>query len=652
MPNNYYVTTPIYYVNDKPHIGHSYTNMLADVLTRFHAAMGDDTFFLTGTDEHGQKVQKAAEQRHMDPLAHCNETVIRFQELWKRLGIHNSDFIRTTQERHKKIVCRILQDLFDRGLIYKAEYTGHYCIPCERYFTEKDLLEGGLCPECRRATSKLIESNYFFKMSLYQDWLVDYIKTHPGFIQPEYRANETLGFLRKPLGDLCISRPKSRLSWGIELPFDKDYVCYVWFDALINYISAIGYGTDDEKFRKWWSGAHHLIGKDILTTHTVYWPTMLKAMDLPMPKSIFAHGWWLSGQDKMSKSLGNVVNPMDMMNLFGVDAFRYCLMAEMVLGNDASFTQSSFIKRYNSDLANDLGNMLSRAVKLTIKYFEGRIPAPGGYEAPDRELRDQALASIPLMRSAVENMKIDRGIDGVMNVVRAANRYMEKTAPWTLAKEGNMARLATVLYTTAETLRIVSGLLLPVMPCKMKEFRMKLGLPEEIAEKSDFAGRLAKWGTLEPGTQVQDTDALFPRIVIEEPMAQLKAEGRKANPKTEEKKSGTVAVGAETVTIDDFAKISLKTAKILEAEKVEGADKLLKLKISLGTETRQIVSGIAKYYTPEELVGKIIIVVANLKPAKIRGVESFGMLLAAKTGDTLKLATIDGGEFPDGIAVG
>ena len=495
MPNNYYVTTPIYYVNDKPHIGHSYTTMLADVLTRFHAAMGDDTFFLTGTDEHGQKVQKAAEQRHMDPLAHCNETVIRFQELWKRLGIHNSDFIRTTQERHKKIVCRILQDLFDRGLIYKAEYTGHYCIPCERYFTEKDLLEGGLCPECRRATSKLIESNYFFKMSLYQDWLVDYIKTHPGFIQPEYRANETLGFLRKPLGDLCISRPKSRLSWGIELPFDKDYVCYVWFDALINYISAIGYGTDDEKFRKWWSGAHHLIGKDILTTHTVYWPTMLKAMDLPMPKSIFAHGWWLSGQDKMSKSLGNVVNPMDMMNLFGVDAFRYCLMAEMVLGNDASFTQSSFIKRYNSDLANDLGNMLSRAVKLTIKYFEGRIPAPGGYEAPDRELRDQALASIPLMRSAVENMKIDRGIDGVMNVVRAANRYMEKTAPWTLAKEGNMARLATVLYTTAETLRIVSGLLLPVMPCKMKEFRMKLGLPEEIAEKSDFAGRLAKWGT-------------------------------------------------------------------------------------------------------------------------------------------------------------
>ncbi len=652
MPNNYYVTTPIYYVNDKPHIGHSYTTMLADVLTRFHAAMGDDTFFLTGTDEHGQKVQKAAEQRHMDPLAHCNETVIRFQELWKRLGIHNSDFIRTTQERHKKIVCRILQDLFDRGLIYKAEYTGHYCIPCERYFTEKDLLEGGLCPECRRATSKLIESNYFFKMSLYQDWLVDYIKTHPGFIQPEYRANETLGFLRKPLGDLCISRPKSRLSWGIELPFDKDYVCYVWFDALINYISAIGYGTDEEKFRKWWSGAHHLIGKDILTTHTVYWPTMLKAMDLPMPKSIFAHGWWLSGQDKMSKSLGNVVNPMDMMNLFGVDAFRYCLMAEMVLGNDASFTQSSFIKRYNSDLANDLGNMLSRAVKLTIKYFEGRIPAPGGYEAPDRELRDQALASIPLMRSAVENMKIDRGIDGVMNVVRAANRYMEKTAPWTLAKEGNMARLATVLYTTAETLRIVSGLLLPVMPCKMKEFRMKLGLPEEIAEKSDFAGRLAKWGTLEPGTQVQDTDALFPRIVIEEPMAQLKAEGRKANPKAEEKKSGTVAVGAETVTIDDFAKISLKTAKILEAEKVEGADKLLKLKISLGTETRQIVSGIAKYYTPEELVGKIIIVVANLKPAKIRGVESFGMLLAAKTGDTLKLATIDGGEFPDGIAVG
>ena len=331
---------------------------------------------------------------------------------------------------------------------------------------------------------------------------------------------------------------------------------------------------------------------------------------------------------------------------------RYCLMAEMVLGSDASFTQASFIKRYNSDLANDLGNMLSRAVKLTIKYFDGRVPRPGNLEDVDLELKDQAIASIGLMRNAVENMKIDRGLEHVMNVVRAANRYMEKTAPWTLAKQGNMERLATVLYTASETLRIVSGLLLPVMPCKMKEFRMKLGLPEDIAAKSDFSGRLEKWGTLEFGTQVHDIEALFPRIVIEDPMAQLKAEGKKAKPKPEAVRTETVAVGENMVTIDEFFKTQLKTAKVLEAEKVEGADKLLKLKIELGNETRQIVSGIAKHYRPEELVGKIIIVVANLKPAKIRGIESFGMLLAAKTGDTLKLATIDGGDFPSGIAVG
>ncbi|MBQ6597488.1 MAG: methionine--tRNA ligase, partial [Lentisphaeria bacterium] len=516
MAKSYYVTTPIYYVNDKPHIGHSYTTVLADILTRFHALFGEDSYFLTGTDEHGQKVEKAASKRNMSPLEHCNETVVRFQELWKKLGIKNSDFIRTTEERHMKIVRMILQDLYDRGLIYKAEYTGHYCVPCERYFTEKDLLEGGLCPDCHRPTNELVESNYFFKMGQYRDWLVDYIKSHPGFIQPEFRANETLGFLRKELGDLCISRPKARLSWGIELPFDPDYVCYVWFDALINYISAIGYGSDQAKFEKWWSVAHHIVGKDILTTHTVYWPTMLHAIGLPMPQSIFAHGWWLNGSEKMSKSLGNVVNPMDMIDVFGVDAFRYCLMAEMVLGQDASFTEESFVKRYNSDLANDLGNMLSRAVKLTIKNFDGRIPEPGEYEDVDKELMTLVQAAPSALRTAVENMRLDRGVDEVMNVVRAANRYMEKTAPWTLAKQGNTARLGTVLYTAAETMRVVSGLLLPVMPEKMKELRMTLGLSEADAVCGDYE-KLSSWGVLMPGTAVKDITALFPRIMpIEE----------------------------------------------------------------------------------------------------------------------------------------
>ena len=653
MAKSYYVTTPIYYVNDKPHIGHSYTTVLADILTRFHALFGEDSYFLTGTDEHGQKVEKAAAKRNMSPLEHCNETVVRFQELWKKLGIKNSDFIRTTEERHMKIVRMILQDLYDRGLIYKAEYTGHYCVPCERYFTEKDLLEGGLCPDCHRPTNELVESNYFFKMGQYRDWLVDYIKSHPGFIQPEFRANETLGFLRKELGDLCISRPKSRLSWGIELPFDTDYVCYVWFDALINYISAIGYGSDQAKFEKWWSVAHHIVGKDILTTHTVYWPTMLHAIGLPMPQSIFAHGWWMSGAMKMSKSLGNVIDPMYMIEVFGVDAFRYCLMAEMVLGQDAIFTKESFVKRYNSDLANDLGNMLSRAVKLTIKNFDGRIPEPGEYEDVDKELMTLVQAAPSALRTAVENMRLDRGVDEVMNVVRAANRYMEKTAPWTLAKQGNTARLGTVLYTAAETMRVVSGLLLPVMPEKMKELRMTLGLSEADAVCGDYE-KLSSWGVLTPGTAVKDITALFPRIVPkEEEKAEPPKAEKKAETKPEPKKTETVAVGGDSVvTIDEFFRSQLKTAKVLEAEKVEGADKLLKLKIEVGSEQRTLVAGIAKAYTPEQVVGRTIVIVANLKPAKIRGIESQGMLLAAKSGDTLRLIAVDGGDFPSGCSVG
>ena len=477
---SYYVTTPIYYVNDKPHIGHAYTTVLADVLARYHRAKGDTTFFLTGTDEHGQKVQKAAEKNNMTPIEQCDATVIRFQELWKKLGITNDDFIRTTQPRHIRIVQNALQDLFNRDLIYRAEYKGHYCVPCERYWTEKDLVDGNLCPDCKRPTDEITESNYFFRMSRYQDWLIDYIKTHPDFIQPPFRANETLGFLRAPLDDLCISRPKSRLAWGIELPFDKDYVCYVWFDALINYITAAGYDSDPEKFNTFWHACHHLIGKDILTTHTVYWPTMLHAMGIDMPKSIFAHGWWLSGRDKMSKSLGNVVNPMDMADKYGVDAFRYFLMAGMTLGNDASFTEGEFIARYNSDLANDLGNLLNRVIKMAIKNFNGQLPKPDVFEAADTELLEKAEQSVDILGDAVENMKLDRGINAVMEVVRAANRYLEQTAPWTLAKNGNTARLGTVLYTASEVLRVVSGLFMPLMPAKMSELRRCIGLDERL----------------------------------------------------------------------------------------------------------------------------------------------------------------------------
>ena len=631
--SSFYLTTPIYYVNDKPHIGHAYTTILGDVITGYHRGMGEDVWFLTGTDEHGQKVQKAAAEHNMSPIEQCDSTVVRFQELWKKLGIRNDDFIRTTEDRHKTIVRKILQDLYDRDLIYKAEYKGHYCVPCERFFTDKDLVDGNLCPDCHRPTNEIIESNYFFRMSRYQEWLIDYIKTHPGFIQPAYRANETLGFLKKPLEDLCISRPKARLSWGIELPFDKDYVCYVWFDALINYISAIGYGVDDERCMKYWSNAHHLIGKDILTTHTVYWPTMLKAIGLEPPKTILAHGWWLIGRDKMSKSLGNVVNPMEMADKYGVDAFRYFLLSEMTLGQDAAFSEEAFVKRYNSDLANDLGNMLNRAVKLIVRYFDSKVPAPGNMlENEDKELLAAAADAADAMEHAVRNLHLDKGIETVMNVVRKANRYMETTAPWTLAKEGKTERLASVLYTAAETLRVVAQLLLPVMPEKMTKLLSTIGAP------AVFSFEQAKnHGVLNPGSAIRDIDALFPRIQIEEAEA----------PKAEEP-----VLPEGIISITDFAKVKLITAKVVQAEKVPDAEKLLKLQVDAGSEKRQIVSGIAGFYTPEELIGKTIVLVANLKPAKIRGVESYGMLLAAKNGDNLRLVTVDAPDFPGGASVG
>ncbi len=648
----YYLTTPIYYVNDKPHIGHSYTTVLADTLVRYHRLFGDEGFLLTGTDEHGQKVQKAAAERNLTPQEHCDSTVVRFQEAWKRLNISNDDFIRTTEARHKKIVQAVLQDLFDRGLIYKAEYKGRYCVPCERFYTEKDLEGSDLCPDCKRSTNEITESNYFFKMSHYQDWLVDYIKTHPGFIQPSFRANETLGFLKRPLEDLCISRPKSRLAWGIELPFDKDYVCYVWFDALINYISAIGYGSDNEKFEPLWKNSHHLIGKDILTTHTVYWPTMLKAMNLNMPESIFAHGWWLMGQDKMSKSLGNVVNPMDMMDKYGVDSFRYFLMAEMSLGQDASFSEDSFITRYNSDLANDLGNLLNRVVKMTIKQFDGVIPVPSPEIGEnEKELKSAVENAVKAIQETVENMKLDRGLESIMNAVRTGNRYMEKTAPWTLAKNGETEKLGTVLYTAAEALRIISGLLAPVMPAKMAELSKVLGLDFEETLES-----LSVWGKLKPGTKMSDLEALFMRIVKEEEKKPEAAAPKKSKPAEKKKEEKKMEKQPETaiegvITIDDFFKAQLRTAKILAAEKVEGADKLLKLQIEIGEEKRQIVAGIALFYKPEDIIGRTIIVVANLKPAQIRGIESRGMLLAAKHGKELKLVTVDG-EIASGASVG
>ena len=645
MSGKFYVTTPIYYVNDRPHIGHAYTTILADVLACFHRSMGDDTYFLTGTDEHGQKVENAAAKNGVTPQQHADETVVRFQELWQKLGITNDDFIRTTEARHKDVVKEILQDLYDRGEIYKAEYTGWYCVGCERYFTEKDLVEGK-CPDCGREVSALKESNYFFRMSKYQEWLIDYIKSHPDFIQPAFRANETLGFLKQPLADLCISRPKARLSWGIELPFDSDYVCYVWFDALINYISAVGYRRDDAAFARRWPAGCQLIGKDILTTHSVYWPTMLKAMNVEMPKSIFAHGWWLTGNTKMSKSLGNVVNPMDMIGLVGVDAFRYFLMAEMTLGNDASFTREALLRRYNSDLANDLGNLLSRVVKLTLRAG-GAIPAPGEPTGNEEEFNAAVDTAVSGMKNCLENMKLDQGIAAVLTAVRAGNRYVEQCAPWAMAKNNDTAHLNTVLYTVAANLRRLAVLLAPVMPGKMAELQKALGSGDEVLTIGDLlAGNCPD----PAGRMVQEIPPLLPRIQDEE--EKPAAPCAKPEKKEKAKAEAPAPEVAELITIDQFCKVKLKTAKVVAAEKLEGADKLLKLKIDVGeAEPRPLVAGVAKYYTPEEILGKTIVIVSNLQPAKIRGAESRGMLLAAKAGKELRLVTVDG-DIPAGAEIG
>jgi methionyl-tRNA synthetase len=641
MNKPFYITTPIYYVNDKPHVGHAYTTVLADVLAGYHRLFGEETFFLTGTDEHGQKVQEAAAKQGISPQEHADRTVVRFLEAWKGLGIRYDDFIRTTQERHVRVVQAILQDMFDKGEIYRAEYDGWYCVPDERFFTEKDLADGK-CPLCGREVQRMREANYFFRMGKHQGWLIDYIESHPEFIQPEFRRNETLGFLHKPLQDLCISRPKSRLPWGIELPFDRDYVTYVWFDALVNYISAAGYKADDARFAHLWP-AIHLIGKDILTTHTVYWPTMLHAMGLPMPKTIFAHGWWLSGDRKMGKSTGNAVNPMELLERYGAEPFRYFLMSEMVMGQDATFTEDVFLRRYNADLANDLGNLARRFAGMVQRYFGGKIPAaePGAFESGETgALWAQAAAAAPALKDRLEALDLSAGIAKVMDAVRATNRYIEARQPWAQAKAADKAPLGTTLRAVGETLRVCAALLMPVMPGKMMELRASLAMENPM--NVDLNKLSTPDGLADGAALPADAPVLFPRL--EAPAAAAETPATKPAPKAPAKPVAKAADSEETglVSIDDFRKFQLRTAKVMAAEPVPGTAKLLKLNVLMGAERRQIVAGVALYYTPESIIGKTVVVIANLQPAVIRGIESQGMLLAASKGERLRLVTVDG----------
>ena len=639
----YYITTPIYYPSTNLHIGNTYTTVAADAIARFKRLTGHEVMFLTGTDEHGQKIERIANEKGITPKEHVDEIVAGIKDLWKMMNISYDKFIRTTDDYHVKAVQEIFKKLYDQGDIYKDSYEGLYCTPCESFWTETQLVNGN-CPDCGRPVEKAKEEAYFFKMSKYADRLIQYIEEHPDFIQPESRKNEMLNnFLRPGLQDLCVSR--TSFTWGIPVSFDEKHVIYVWIDALSNYITALGYGQEDQElYKKFWPADVHLIGKDILRFHTIYWPIMLMALGLELPKQVFGHGWLLVDGGKMSKSKGNVVDPVVLVNMFGADAVRYYLLREIPFGSDGLFNNEIFIKKVNTDLANDLGNLLSRTIAMVYKYFDGVIQAPTCKEAIDDELINLALSTPGKVEASIDALKIPEALESIWTLISRANKYIDETTPWIIAKdEEKKERLGTVLYNLLETLRFVSVMISPFLTETSVKIDAQLNTKVTTWESlKEFNGTVA-------GDKVVKGDVIFPRIDVEEKLAELEAlKPAPVKPANEELVKNPIK---EEITIDDFDKIDLRVVKVLECEPVKKAKKLLKLKVDLGGEERQVISGIAQYYKPEELVGKYVVLVANLKPVKLRGELSQGMILAAAPSDDSELLLVNPGEMLTGSQV-